>query len=482
MSESYAQPAGIVVCPKAPDENILRQLIRANLFIEHARSHSISGLEFDNMIAIHNLDNAVEYMLRILIGHFDVENLVNKNFETCELASLVGEFAKFAKDNGMPVLPHAAALKTIRSQRNLVQHGMINPVADIRMSMQHVDKFFDNSLQRYFGITKQDLQFSCLVTDLQVKNKLQEAEKAIVEGRYLDAVVNSRDAFDYALFTNSLYQHEKLWRSPGIAETKEKFSELTTVLSDMFDMLLMSSRAVDMGKYYRYKEYMDYIPAEHRKDTAIHRELTRDWNKADADFCYGFVCNTLLTWQSIDTTEIDLVEPRENPYEFKWKFENIDCDATFEEYSCMFALNQKLGRLFYVDSKDKADVIIEHARKGLILESTERKKDGVTEFKTEEIEQVLGYDYRLVINDPETWEIFLLFIPAPFTHKNLLEPEKSIDIDTLEGNDRHLFDDLNDSDVEAANELRRQLIEKHMQPDQYYSSSFIEKLRTASQQ
>ena len=86
----------------------------------------------------------------------------------------------------------------------------------------------------------------------------------------------------------------------------------------------------------------------------------------------------------------------------------------------------------------------------------------------------------MVINDPETWEIFLLFIPAPFTHKNLLEPEKSIDIDTLEGNDRHLFDDLNDSDVEAANELRRQLIEKHMQPDQYYSSSFIEKLRTAS--
>lgn len=65
MPESYAQPIGTIICPKMPDMITLKQLIRANLFIEHARSHTLSGNEFDNMIAIHNLDNAVEYILRI---------------------------------------------------------------------------------------------------------------------------------------------------------------------------------------------------------------------------------------------------------------------------------------------------------------------------------------------------------------------------------------------------------------------------------
>ncbi len=85
----------------------------------------------------------------------------------------------------------------------------------------------------------------------------------------------------------------------------------------------------------------------------------------------------------------------------------------------------------------------------------------------------------MIINNPETWEIFLLLTPTPFTHKNLLEPEKSIDIDTLSEDDRNLFDDGEISSYETADELRRRLISKGVDPNHYFSSSFIEKLRTA---
>ena len=71
-----------ITCPKAPNEEIMRMLIRANQFLNHAKEHALSNTEFDVMIAIHNLDNAIEYTLRILIRHFDVENLTGKKCYT----------------------------------------------------------------------------------------------------------------------------------------------------------------------------------------------------------------------------------------------------------------------------------------------------------------------------------------------------------------------------------------------------------------
>ena len=45
--------------PKRPDKDIMKMLIRANQFLEHAKNHAQSGSDFDIMIAIHNLDNAL---------------------------------------------------------------------------------------------------------------------------------------------------------------------------------------------------------------------------------------------------------------------------------------------------------------------------------------------------------------------------------------------------------------------------------------
>ena len=46
--------------PKKPEGDIMKMLIRATQFLGHAKSHVQSGSDFDIMIAIHNLDNAIE--------------------------------------------------------------------------------------------------------------------------------------------------------------------------------------------------------------------------------------------------------------------------------------------------------------------------------------------------------------------------------------------------------------------------------------
>ena len=59
--------------PITPNPHIMELLIKAKHFLEHATLHAQTGNCFDSMIAIHSLDNSIEYLLRILIKHLEIE-------------------------------------------------------------------------------------------------------------------------------------------------------------------------------------------------------------------------------------------------------------------------------------------------------------------------------------------------------------------------------------------------------------------------
>ena len=58
--------------PKKPDKVTLELLVRARLFLSHAISHSSTNSTIDRMVAIHGLDNTLEFLIRIIIQHLDI--------------------------------------------------------------------------------------------------------------------------------------------------------------------------------------------------------------------------------------------------------------------------------------------------------------------------------------------------------------------------------------------------------------------------
>lgn len=198
----------------------MKSLIRASQFLDHAKMHAFSEGEFDSMIAIHNLDNAVEYMLRIIIMHLEIEENTGKNIVTCELAQLIGEISKYLKENEGPALSCVQELKLISELRNMVQHAMINPAADIRAYLKHAEKFLDKSLEKYFGLSRDALQYSSLIEDDAIKTLLVEAEKNIKEKKHLEAVVCSRNIFELARFNYISDYRNQLWIAPALAKLK----------------------------------------------------------------------------------------------------------------------------------------------------------------------------------------------------------------------------------------------------------------------
>ncbi|PAF30892.1 hypothetical protein [Paenibacillus sp. 7516] len=156
------------------------------------------------MIAIHNLDNSIEYILRIIIRHVDFEDITGKNLETCELGQLAGEINKFLKEKYSIELPYLSEIKLLRQLRNLVQHAMVDPATDISRFINISQRFFNKVMSSKFDTRYSEIKLSNLITNSHLKQFLLTAEELIEQKKYIEAIVACRDAFENAMSLKDL--------------------------------------------------------------------------------------------------------------------------------------------------------------------------------------------------------------------------------------------------------------------------------------
>lgn len=160
--------------PIAPSIETMKLLIKAKHFLNHAQQHAYSGNDFDTMISIHSLDNTIEYLLRIIIKHLEIEEKISKTLSTPELMALFSEVDKFLKERatyqGKGVgLPFEAEIRQLRVLRNNVQHGLILPVSELHDFLKYGERFLVKVLEKIFGLTIQQISYSTLVENEGIK-------------------------------------------------------------------------------------------------------------------------------------------------------------------------------------------------------------------------------------------------------------------------------------------------------------------------
>lgn len=468
--------------PKKPEGDIMKMLIRANYFLEHAKSHAQSGSDFDIMIAIHNLDNAIEYMLRILIRHLEIEEITGRTIVTCELAQIIGEIEKLLKDNEAPQLSYIKELKMIRELRNMVQHAMINPAGDVMTYLNYGEKFFEKSLAKYFGLSKAELRFSTLLTDDVLREKIRYAEEKIDEGKHLESIVECRDAFDYAKFIYASEFTGRIWNAPALSEIKSSYNNLYRMLSDMNESIKLNSMNINMNEYSHYCEYIKCIPKDYQADWCGNTVLQREWNKHDAEFCYLFVANALLDWQTHHLEPIQSAGDDAQVFFFSEKISGVETKGHFVKKCCTYALENQMAELFYVSTKEDLETLKSEASKGIAVQENKRWFVEKLQMHTMELIQITNFDYRFIMNNPSTWEVIIFYDEVPFTRRSILD-DSFVDIDDevgeiLEQDAKRIIKEYIPLDsVEKAHELLDKLKETGVERvDKLYSSVLIHRL------
>lgn len=169
-------------------ESTLHSLIVARTLLEQADplcSTEDRYLASTGLIILQDALEAVLYALLLERGIDDEKNLERKSFD-----ELLGEL----KSAGV-VVPRSGTLKALNKQRVLVKHyAQLAEPAMVRTYYAAAQEAIASMTQAVLGHTLRDLFIANLLQDAESKTLLKDAEQAIKERRYLDALIETRKA------------------------------------------------------------------------------------------------------------------------------------------------------------------------------------------------------------------------------------------------------------------------------------------------
>lgn len=400
--------------PKQPDQETFNLLTRAVAFLAHARSHIPLGASVDGMIAVHGLDNSVEYLLRILVQHLDMDSVAGKSFDIVNLAELAGAINSFLKEHHSTQLPYIAEIKQLRQVRNLVQHGAVDPRAELRRFETVVTRLYKKVFTQFFGLDPDSLRVSSLVRDESVRAQLRAAEDYIERKQPFEAVVAARDAFELARFNHMKASRIRIFGLPALLEAQQHGKHTQYFFREVIEEIELRALDVPYAPYRRYASYVNHIPSKYNADTSVgYAVMQRDWENADAEFCYQFVADTILKWQNQELAPIYEVSADMNVHSFSVQIGDV-------------RIPDKAGGTFYVDAglawKEAFHVdgsmkdALTAVEIGSVCEyRTESRRNQTLERVVFEKCRVLSRTERVLINRPALWEVVLWFETVPLS-------------------------------------------------------------------
>ncbi len=422
--------------PIKPDSHIMELLIKAKYFFEHATLHAQTGNSFDSMIAIHSLDNSIEYLLRIIIKHLEIEEKSGRTINTAELSVLFGEVDKFLKErtllDGKGVgLPFEIEIKQLRVLRNNVQHGMILPISELRAFIDYGERFFKKVLIKVFGLAPEEIAYSTLIENEKIKAHLTLAETKIAEGSYLPAIVACRDAFELGEFLLRPYSHH-IAKMAAIPRIKQESMELYWYIQSLEQEISIIGTNINASDYRLYQRYIDHIPGEYRAIKSGYSVMQRDWEKRDADFCYAFVSQVLINLQTTQEKPLYEVDMSDYPVHIhNKKIAGVNIPELFPEKTCYYLSDDNTtGELMFVDKGAKEKLQKVSPGQICVFENKiVNEKTGMLFREYKEYVIITAREFTLILNDGPLWEYMLYYRTIPFTTTSDMDEE--IDIDNI---------------------------------------------------
>ena len=421
--------------PVAPTPHIMELLIKAKHFLEHAIMHAQAENSFDSMIAIHSLDNSIEYLLRILIKHLEIEEKIGRTINTPELMGIFSEVDKFLKEstqlNGKKVgLPYENEIRQLRVLRNNVQHGLILPISELRTFIDYGERFFKKILDKIFGLTPQEIAYSTLIENEEIKAHLVIAEKKIAEGQFLPAIVACRDAFELGEFwlRQNSHHYSKMAVLPHL---KQESMEFYWYIQSLEKEISILGTNINPSDYRLYQRYINHIPGEYRAIKAGYTVMQREWEKRDADFCYAFVSKAILYWQLTQEKPLYEIDMSGYPvHKHNKTIGGIRIPELYPEKTCIYVADEAIGELILVDNdtKEKLQEIV--PGKICVFENKIINSENGEIFREYNAYIIIdAFDFNLVLNNGPVWEFMLYYRTIPFT--TISDMGEQIDIDYI---------------------------------------------------
>jgi hypothetical protein len=437
-----------VTLPCVPGVDVLKRVVRARQFLEHAKSHAAGATDFDFMIATHGADNAIEFTLKLIADHVRYEEVSGTTLPETELAQIAGALSRFLKDKHGITLPYVQDIKALRQIRNLVQHGNFTPGSEVNRLLTIADRFFSSVCHSIFGLDAAHLRMASIIKNAIIQRHMNTAEDSLNEKRWEECVRSCRNAFEEALFRYRKDSPIALMETPArlafgaLGVEAERYIML---LSKEIDTLRLK---IDSNRFHRFNDIIKHLPADWQIDNHGHFILQRPWQKSDAEYCYGFVSDNILRLQS------DEFEPLYVPQQSdECRHDNTIAGISINncEIGCIYFELDHETYLFYATPSLRES--ISNLETGKIY--AWNSKHYRNEVLETEIDRRVSLRYvrsELVTHDPPRWRVLLDVIREPLTwhRRDFKDGELVNETPTLQTCSKEDLEDFHLIDADAA--------------------------------
>lgn len=181
--------------PIDKNDMLFTQILLAKQLYDHGINHSNLGGAINNMIAIHNFHNTVEFILRTICDHFSVNFSGDPSFN-----ELIGKVGEVYKREIKEELPFKQQMKNLNKERNNVQHNGTPPsneaVAKYRVFSY---EFLSEVIEKVFELDFIELSLVNMISDEKIKSLLKISDTAIKEGDKLKAIAILKKTFEWGI-------------------------------------------------------------------------------------------------------------------------------------------------------------------------------------------------------------------------------------------------------------------------------------------
>ena len=287
----------IEVLKMSLDSATKTRLVYAKRLLIHGINHANEGTALSRMIAVHNLDNAIEWLLGCIETYYNVP--INRkthyqrfldywNIIDCEVVDKIGKN-----------LPLKTQIEKLHDSRNGVQHhGLIPSIEDVNRFKFYAEDFFRQACDNVFQIPYDELYLSTLIDDDKVRDLFIKSEAMFSKGAYLESLKSVALAF-------AISKRKILEKLEGeyydLPYSEGDPFQLNATIMYLHDKVNILTLGIDYKKYSRFKEVTPeiYYGFESKEPNFHYTEISKNPEKDDVIFCLEFTLESILEWQEM---------------------------------------------------------------------------------------------------------------------------------------------------------------------------------------
>ena len=279
---------------------VMKKLVIMKQFFNHGSEHADKKNSLGNMLAIHHFDFAVEMLLKIVATEFSVN--VSGDYKFNELWSNVN--SKYKETFGSNLLLEGQ-MKKLHVLRNNVQHSAIIPSdPDVDDFKGYTLTFLNLTIQTVFNINFSEIILSKLIIDKDLLKYINDGEIYLKSRDYNKAIEHFSLAFSLAIkkaikkFGDMFSVESNIWAFREIETNlgKKYRDEIADAFEHVEKNLYLLALDVNLESYKKFVETSYPVMYKglggSRKPFVI--KSTDEKTKAQAEFCYKFVVDTLV--------------------------------------------------------------------------------------------------------------------------------------------------------------------------------------------